>query len=147
MTGDSVKLSHECRDCSMRFDSAEHMANHINKFCKDSAFGDPEVFLRQLRAADGVDNAGVHQGALTFAEIRSYVETQEDGNVGQMTLDDIRKQFQSDELESELEKLKAEVLQKREAEMVEELRQLKLRQKMLSLERDKEQEKVEKKLG
>lgn len=60
----------KCHKCRLSFNEKAKLANHINKFCKDSIFGDPNNLLKRLKL-EMQDNSNTH---LSFGEIKQYLK-------------------------------------------------------------------------
>ena len=44
-----AQLLNECRNCKMRFDTSEDLANHVKKFCSGSTYADVTQLDQRLQ--------------------------------------------------------------------------------------------------
>ena len=124
----------------MKFGNKLEYANHINRFCADSEYADPDKLLKQLKFEQQESRNPQH---LSFGEVKNYLKAQNDGEqnigkkVGDMHLDELRSKFSTQGLDQDLEQLKSEIIKRREKELISQLRELKHREKKLLVSRRK----------
>lgn len=88
----------------MKFDSIQEYANHKEKFCINSDYFDPLKLQEKIQSSQMSTSSMT--GAMTFEQVKKYLETQdtlsvEASNVGKVTLQDLKSQFQNNEIEME----------------------------------------------
>eukprot|EP01083_Nonionella_stella_P028698 79072_1 len=141
------KEEYNCRKCRMKFDSKLKLANHINKFCADSIYGEPHKLLKQLKLQQQESRNPSH---LSFGEIQDYLQNEMNNNignkVGKLTLSDLRRKFETQASDQDLEALKAEIIKRREKELITQLKELKHKEAQLIVSRKKNETLLSEKL-
>ncbi len=131
----------ECKDCFLKFSSAEELANHKEKFCTESDWYDPLMMKASLEAERNIEEG--ERKALSFDEVRQYLKkrTKNAGDplIGALALNDVKGGFKNNE--KHLEALHTHISKQRDLEKAEELRQLKIKQqKMRAMKTQEERE-------
>merc|ERR1719410_1885582 len=122
----------------MKFENKLQYANHINLFCQDSEYVEPDKLLKQLKFEQQESRNPQH---LSFGEVKNYLHAQNDGKqnigkkIGDMPLAELRSKFETQGLDQDLEQLKAEIIKRREKELISQLKELKHREKKLIISR------------
>ena len=137
----------ECKDCFLKFSTAEELANHKEKFCTESDWYDPLMMKASLQAEKDVEEG--EKKALSFDEVRQYLKkrTRNAGDplIGALALDDIKGGFKNSE--KHLETLHMHIAKQRELEKAEELRQLKIKQQKMRAMKTQEEREVRDLMG
>ncbi|CAG9322879.1 unnamed protein product [Blepharisma stoltei] len=113
------QLLFECRNCKLKFENPEQLANHTSKFCKDSDYGSPSKIKQKLEESRLSKNSLYADSVPNIDEVKSYlrddIRAKRADEIGSTTLEELRGRVRNNE--RQFEKVADHIMSQKEQDL------------------------------